>query len=45
MRSHWRKIALGVALGVVAIVAIAIGMSWFGPRERRPALAAHAASL
>ena len=40
MRSHWRKIALGVAVGVVAVVAIAIGMSWFGPRDRRPALAA-----
>ena len=40
MRSHWRKIALGVVLGVVAIVAIAIGMSWFGPHDRRPALAA-----
>src|ERR1700732_4007789 len=40
MRSHWRKIALGVAVGVFAVVAIAIGMSWSAPRDRRPALAA-----
>jgi hypothetical protein len=40
MGSHWRKIALGAAFGVVAIVAVATGVSLMSSRDRRPALVA-----
>lgn len=40
MGSHWRKIALGAALGVVVIIAIAAGLTLMSPRARRPALSA-----
>ncbi len=40
MGSHWRKIALGAALVVVAVIAIATVASLIGPRGRKPALTA-----
>ena len=39
MRSHWRKIGIGAALGVVAILGAAWAMKWWGLSDRRPALA------
>ncbi len=40
MHSHWRKIAIGAAIGIVAILGAAWGWKWFGLGDRRPALAA-----
>jgi uncharacterized protein DUF4403 len=39
MHSHWRKIAIGAAIGVVAIIGAAWAMKWLGLGDQRPALA------
>jgi hypothetical protein len=39
MHSHWRKIGIGALIGVVAIIAAAWAMKWFGLGDRQPALA------
>ena len=40
MHSHWRKIAIGAVIGVVAIIGVAWAWKWLGLGDRRPALAA-----
>ncbi len=40
MGSHWRKIALGAAIGIVVIIAVATALNLTGPRDRRPGLTA-----
>jgi hypothetical protein len=39
MHSHWRKIAIGAAIVLVAIIAVGGATHWFGLIERRPTLA------
>ena len=39
MHSHWRKIAIGAAIVLTAVIGIGWAMNWFGVHERRPALA------
>jgi hypothetical protein len=39
MNLSWRKIAIGVAIVLVAIIAVGWSMNWFGLIDRRPALA------
>src|ERR1700730_5796 len=39
MRSHWRRIAIGAVVGVVAIIGAAWALKWLGLGDRRPALA------
>jgi hypothetical protein len=39
MNSRWRKIALGMAIVLIALVGIGWATHWFGLVERRPALA------
>ena len=40
MHSHWRKIAAGAVIAVIAIIAVGWATNWFGMVERRPTLAA-----
>jgi hypothetical protein len=39
MPSHWRKIGIGAAIGLIAIVGAAWAMKWWGLGDRRPTLA------
>ncbi len=40
MQSHWRKIGIGAAVGIVAIAGAAWALKWWGVTDRRPTLVA-----